>query len=429
MFGPTPRAGLLLIALTLAACGGDDGASRPSVDATFATSAAPTTSTPATETSRPPDDTSASTDTAPPASTTPPGTATPAAALAPATARADQPVDVAVRPGSPPTAFLVERPGRVRLLGADHQPGAVVLDISGDTEADGERGLLGLTFSPDGSLAYVNYTTNGGDTNVDEYRVDASGTFDPASRRPVYAIEQPYGNHNGGDLATGPDGLLYVFTGDGGSAGDPERVALDLASPLGKVLRIDPTPSGDQSFTVPDDNPFVGVAGALGEIWSVGLRNPWRASFDTATGDLWIADVGQDQWEEVSVAWATDGRDAGRGLSFGWSAFEGTHQFNLDQPDQLHTPPLYEYPHGELGCSISGGVRYRGTAVPGLEGWYVFADWCSGLVRALEVLPDGTAGRVVDLGTVPAAVAVVSDARGELLVLSLDGDIVPVVAA
>jgi glucose/arabinose dehydrogenase len=344
-------------------------------------------------------------------------------------ARADQPVDVAVRPGAEPTAFVVERPGRVRLLGADHRPGRVVLDISDDTEAQGERGLLGLTFSPDGSFAYVNYTTNGGDTNIDEYRVDGSGTFDPASRRPVYAIEQPYGNHNGGDLATGPDGLLYLFTGDGGSAADPERVALDLTSPLGKVLRIDPTPSGGRSFTVPDDNPFVDVAGALGEIWAVGLRNPWRAAFDTVTGDLWIADVGQNEWEEVSVAWATAGRSAGRGLSFGWSAFEGTHRFNEDQPEQHHTPPVFEYPHGELGCSVSGGVRYRGSAVAGLEGWYVFADWCSGLVRALEVRTDGTAGRVVDLGTVPAAVAVVADARGELLVLSLDGDIVPVVPA
>ncbi len=352
-----------------------------------------------------------------------------AATLGAAVARADQPVDVAVRPGTPPVAYLVERPGRVRVLDAAHQPGRVVLDISDDTEAQGERGLLGLAFSADGSHAYVNFTTNGGDTNVDEYRVNPDGSFDEASRRSVYAVDQPYGNHNGGDLATGPDGLLYVFTGDGGSANDPERVALDLASPLGKILRIDPTPSADGSFTVPADNPFVTVDGALGEIWAVGLRNPWRAAFDDATGDLWIADVGQNEWEEISVGWAAEGRDAARGVSFGWSAFEGTHRFNEDQPAEGHTPPIFEYPHGELGCSISGGLRYRGADIASLQGWYVFTDYCSGLVRALEVLPDRTAGRVVELGSVPAAVAVVADARGELVVLSLDGDIVPVVPA
>ena len=159
---------------------------------------------------------------------------------------------------------------------------------------------------------------------IAEFTVGADGTFDRDSERVLLNVDQPYANHNGGDLAFGPDGMLYIGLGDGGSGGDPERRALDVGTLLGKISRIDPTPSGDQPYTVPPDNPFVGTDGALGEIWSIGLRNPWKFTFDPITHDLWIADVGQNQFEEVDfVAAPTDGSVAGRGASFGWSAFEG----------------------------------------------------------------------------------------------------------
>ena len=184
---------------------------------------------------------------------------------------------------------------------------------------------------------------------------------------------------------------------------------------LGKILRIDPHGTADAAYTVPADNPFVGVDGARPEIWSFGLRNPWRFSFDRQTGDLWIADVGQGQWEEVDVGWAADG--GGRGLNFGWSAFEGNHRFNDDQPADGVTPPIHEYEHVGQDCSISGSALYRGSAIPALVGWYVFADYCSGQVRALQIA-DRAEVKQVALGTVSSVVAVNEGPDGELYVLS-----------
>jgi glucose/arabinose dehydrogenase len=219
--------------------------------------------------------------------------------------------------------------------------------------------------------------------------------------------------------------MLYVGMGDGGSAGDPERRATDPASLLGKMLRIDPAPSGGAAYTVPSDNPFVGVDGTAPEIWSTGLRNPWRFSFDRETGDLWIADVGQNAVEEIDVAPATGGRDAGKGLYFGWSAFEGDEPYNDDVPTDGHVPPIATYGH-DVGCSISGGVRARGGPVAELVGWYVYADYCSGQVWALQVQGEGpamAAGRTVELGEVASATAVVDGPAGELFVLSASGDV------
>ena len=231
----------------------------------------------------------------------------------------NQPVGMSWRP-TDGQIYVVEQDGRIVML-TDGRPGAVALDMTDLTNAEGERGLLGLTVDAEGTLAYVNYTDNAGNTQIDEYAIAADGTFEPATRRAVLEFAQPYPNHNGGDLAFGPDHMLYIGTGDGGSGGDPERRALDLGEWLGKMLRIDPHPGSDAGYTVPPDNPFVGVDGARPEIWSIGLRNPWRFSFDRSTGDLWIADVGQGQWEEVDVAWAADG--GGRGMNFGWSALGG----------------------------------------------------------------------------------------------------------
>lgn len=413
----TIGAGLAIIA----AC--SDNTSTPGADVTFGTSAssivtsspttaggsAATTQSPvSTTTSMParPDTTSAAT---PPTTTLPLGD--PVVAVN-RLGDFDQPVDVSYRPDG--TTYVAEQDGLVVMM-KDGQPDLLALDMTDLTSAAGERGLLGLAISPDGTMAYVDYTDNNGDTAIDEYAIGDDGTFAESSRRNVLSFGQPYSNHNGGEVVFGPDQLLYIGTGDGGSGGDPERRALNMGEWLGKILRIDPR-QADGPYSVPADNPFVGVAGARPEIWSVGLRNPWRFSFDRQTGDLWIGDVGQNQWEEVDVAWAADG--GGRGMNFGWSAFEATHRYNDDQSPDGVTFPIYEYPHGDAGCSISGGVRYRGAAIPALVGWYVFGDYCGDKVRALRVEGGAVTGEIV-LGDVPTISAVTEAPDGELYVLSL----------
>jgi glucose/arabinose dehydrogenase len=329
-----------------------------------------------------------------------------------------QPVAVSWRP-TDGKIYVVQQDGQIVMM-TDGQPGALALDMTDLTSADGERGLLGMAISKDGTLAYVDYTNNDGNTRIDEYAVTADGTFDPATRREVLAFDQPYPNHNGGGVVFGPDNMLYIGTGDGGAGGDPDRRALNLGEWLGKMLRIDPHSSGDAAYTVPADNPFVGVEGARPEIWSIGLRNPWRFSFDRSTGDLWIADVGQNQWEEVDVAWAADG--GGRGANFGWSATEGNHPFNDDQPADGITPPIHEYEHVGEDCSISGSALYRGAAIPALVGWYVFADYCSGQVRALQIA-DRAAVKQVSLGRAADITAISEGPDGELFVVSGRGQI------
>jgi glucose/arabinose dehydrogenase len=338
--------------------------------------------------------------------------------------RLEQPLGLAWRDGDP-TLYVIEQPGRITAVDPATGAGRTVLDITDLTEAAGERGLLGLAFAPDGSKAYVNYSGlgdsgNAGRTVVAEYEVTTDGTFAGSSRRVVLEIDQPYRNHNGGHLAFGPDGLLYIGMGDGGSAGDPERRALDLSTVLGKLLRIDPTPSADAPYTVPPDNPYVGVEGAAPEIFATGLRNPWKFAFDPVTADLWIADVGQNRFEEVNVVEPPgDGRTAGHGLSFGWSAFEGTGRFNADVDPDGHTPPALTYEHGADGCSISGGAPYRGSAVPELTSGYVYSDFCSGRVWAF----DRIGGRNVLLGTLTQVTAVLPGPDQELYVISGAGPI------
>lgn len=325
----------------------------------------------------------------------------------------DEPVDVVFHPVTA-TAYVVERSGvvvRVDVGGRRLEPDAV--DLRSVVRSGGEQGLLGLTFDGDGSRAFVNFTDRDGDTIVAAFTVADDGTFDGDSRRDLLRIDQPYRNHNGGEVLMGPDGALWIPTGDGGSADDPERVALDPGSLLGKVLRLDPD------------------TGAV-EVWASGLRNPWRASFDALTGDLWIADVGQGSWEEISVASADT--EWARGRHFGWSAFEGTHPFNADAfSDDVtvedHVPPLFEYPHGDEGCSITGGVRYRGSGLVALQGAYVFSDYCSGRVRALPVDPALTVGAPVDLEQLDRVVAVRADTAGEIWVVSIDGEIRQLISA
>jgi glucose/arabinose dehydrogenase len=333
----------------------------------------------------------------------------------------DQPVDVAFRPNGA-ELYVVEQPGRV--IAVTDLSADVVLDVTDLTAARGEQGLLGLAFHPTADLAYVNYTDTNGDTVVAEFGVDpATARFDRDSIREVLTIAQPYSNHNGGQLAFGPDQLLYIGVGDGGSGGDPERHALDLTDPLGTILRIDPTPAGDAPFTVPADNPFVGTAGADPTIWAYGLRNPWRFSFDPLTGDLWIGDVGQGEFEEINRSTATDRRDAARGANFGWSAFEGFERFNDDQPTDGAVAPLFVYDHADGRCSVTGGTVARGETVPDLARWYLFGDYCSGQIWALDPTAPPAEPRVVEITRLEALVALTEAPDGEMYAVSNGGTV------
>ena len=298
------------------------------------------------------------------------------------------PVSVVERRATDAFVFVVQRQGQVLRWARGSKKTTRVLDVSSLTTTDSERGLLGLTFI--GDKAYINHTNKDGDTVIAEYAVRADGRFIAASRRVLMTINQPYSNHNGGDVVTGPDGLLYIGMGDGGSGDDPERRALNTRELLGKMLRIDPRASGARPYSVPKDNPLLATKGAKPEIWSLGLRNPWRYSFDD-DGNVWVADVGQNNWEEVSVAPAKrDGAGAvtagGRGANFGWPAYEGPERYKTDQQARNALRPIHSYEHGDEGCSISGGVRVsRGHPHIALRGWYLYSDYCSGTLVGLEL--------------------------------------------
>ena len=322
------------------------------------------------------------------------------------------PVDIAVRQGITLQSYIAERSGEIFELATDGTKGTQVLDISDLTIAQGEQGLLGLAFAPDGLTAYVNYTNLDGDTIIASFTINTDGTFVKSSLSIITTIKQPYPNHNGGEIIVDQDGSLYVFMGDGGFANDPDRYALDSTSPLGKIWKITAT---DGRWNT-------------GEAWAVGLRNPWRASLDPVTNDLWIADVGQDKWEEINVV----PFDQVQGVSFGWSAREGTHEFNADQ-QALHetftaVEPVYEYEHVDNNCSISGGVVYRGSQVPVNGTWYIFSDYCTGKVEALCIDDQRKICGLTEIGTVERSVGIVADAQGEVWVLSQNGLIVPIVA-
>jgi glucose/arabinose dehydrogenase len=324
-----------------------------------------------------------------------------------------EPVDIASRfaPGSTPTNYLVERTGSVSIMNDDGSRGSLALDIGDMTVAEGERGLLGLAFSFDGARAFVNYTDLDGHTNVDQYEVRDDGTFDASTRTRVYFLEQPYPNHNGGEIAWA-DGSLWIFTGDGGSGGDPDRYALNPDSQLGKVIRL----------------AEVDGKWSAGQVVAVGLRNPWRVFLDQVTDEFWIADVGQNEIEEINVV----ERSAIDGVSFGWSYLESTEVFNDDQAEahagRTAIEPVLEYRHTDGRCSISGGAVYRGENVTTVGTWFVYADWCTGEVFATCFDDDRVTCGTTTLGTVSRAVGVLSDAAGELWVLSQNGPVVPIVA-
>lgn len=397
---PAPAVALAFaLGLGLAACSSDHGSSaRPA-------QRPPTTGAPTTSTVGSPPSTT------PP----PPDLARVGVKLTTVVSGLDKPVALAQRKGDD-TLYVAEQTGRVRRVRGG-EVADTVLDLAGEVSTGNEQGLLGLAFAPDGHHVYVDYTDTGGDTHVVELTVHDDGAFDTGSRRELLLQEQPYPNHNGGEVTFGPDGMLYVGLGDGGAAGDPQGNAARLDTLLGKILRIDPRPSGDRPYSVPVDNPFVDDPAARPEIWMYGLRNPWRFSFDRVTHDLWIGDVGQNAWEEI------DFLPAGRsGVDFGWNAREGTHEYSGPRPEGA-VDPIFEYSHAEGGVSVTGGFVYRGSRIPGLVGAYLFADYAGGDLVAL-VERDGRLADRRELGVDGGLVSsFAEDHDGELYVLDLGGTI------
>ena len=348
----------------------------------------------------------------------------------------DQPIAMATITGND-DLFVAERGGRVRRLEVD---GANVttdpdplLDLSSLTTGDvGEDGLLGLAFNPAGDRLYVFHTNLPGNLRVAEYRV-ANGATDPSivpgSRRVVVSIRhQPDANHNGGALTFGPDGHLYISVGDGGGGGDPANNGQNRQALLGKILRINPAARGTRAYRIPPGNPFVGQAPRRGEIWVYGVRNPWRISFDRQNGDLYVADVGQSQYEEINVLPSDDaGRNAGRGVNLGWSRMEGPDPFNGRTEPANHTPPTFVYTHGNgpgEGCSITGGYVYRGTDIPDLVGQYLYGDFCTGVIGSITATDGTLTASATDLGIDAGTFSLYSFGEGpdgELYVLTSGG--------
>jgi len=325
----------------------------------------------------------------------------------------DRPLAMAVRSGDD-GLYFAEKGGRVVALRGGQGEPKTVLDMSGEVSDGSEQGLLGLAFSPDGAFMYVNYTDLNGDTQVVEFRFEQGGVVD-GSRRTVLSVDQPFSNHNGGNLVFGPDGYLYIGLGDGGSQGDPNHNGQNLGVLLAKMLRISPRPAGGAPYSIPPDNPFLGDQSARPEIWAYGLRNPWRYSFDRETGDLWIGDVGGVEREEVDLQPAGEG-----GQNYGWNLLEGT----VPRSDNLPlgaVPPIHEYDHSAGRCVVTGGYVYRGSAIPALRGGYLFADFCVGDITALAQ-KGGKRTQIVKLGTsITSLNSFGEDQEGELYALSLGG--------
>jgi len=400
---------LLTATIVLAACGGGDGRSESEPAPATVDTATGATFLPGSQ--APP---------APPSTTgPPPAPAVPTGAPPPvrltSLAGLGQPTAMAVRPGDP-TIFVTEQPGRVQAVRDGRA--SVVADITDRVLAGGERGLLGLAFSADGATLYLYWTARQptGQVTIAAYPF-AGGQADVAAERVLVAIPHDrFGNHNGGQLGLGPDGFLYAGVGDGGGGGNPLRTALDTRSLLGKVLRIDPTkPSGGRPYAIPAGNPFADGRDGAPEVWAYGLRNPWRFSWDRATGQLFVADVGQNAYEEVN---AVPGDRAA--VNYGWNKREGLHAYNGGERPAGAVDPIIELPHDDGVCSITGGYAYRGSRIPGLVGRYVFTDYCDSRLRA---------GRPADGGWVVELLGVEGrgvttfgqDEAGELYVLDSSG--------
>jgi glucose/arabinose dehydrogenase len=322
-------------------------------------------------------------------------------------------------PSNDARLFVVEQPGRIRVIENGQLLPRPFLDITSKVKYGGEQGLLSVAFHPDyarNGYLFVDYTDRDGNTRIERYRVSSGdrNRADPASVKLLLSIDQPYANHNGGLVAFGPDGKLYIGMGDGGSGGDPQGNGQNRNVLLGKILRIDVDQG--EPYGIPADNPYAS-GGGRGEIWSIGMRNPWRFSFDRAAGLLYVADVGQGAWEEVDVVPADQA-----GLDYGWSVAEGNHCYRAESCQRGGTViPAVEYSHSD-GCSVTGGHVYRGKQIPSLVGHYFYADYCEGWVKSFRY--DGGEVRdreEWDLGDVGQVLSFGEDSGGELYILSSNG--------
>ncbi len=331
----------------------------------------------------------------------------------------EQPLYVTQPPGSS-DLYVVEKGGRVKVVRDGETLAAPFLDLGDKVSTDSEEGLLSIAFAPDfedSRLLYAYYSDSGENERVSEFRAPSDEQVDPGSEREVLLMDDFAPNHNGGQLQFGPDGDLYIGTGDGGFEEDLRRTAQDLSSLLGKLLRIEPC-SCRARYRVPPDNPFVGREGARPEIYAYGLRNPWRFSFDRLTGALVIGDVGQNAFEEVD--YLPEGE--GRGANFGWSAYEGDARFNQDQSAPGHVRPVLTYSH-DRGCSVTGGYVVRDRRLPSLYGRYLYGDYCTGELRSFVPTASGARDdRSLGL-SVPALSSFGEDAGGHVYATSLDGQV------
>ncbi len=336
----------------------------------------------------------------------------------------DQPLYVTAPPADKRRIFVVGQAGEIDVVRAGRKLPTPFLDIRSQVTAGGEQGLLGLAFAPDyarSGLFYVYFTGKDTKEHLVEFHRKSDDLADPASARTVFVHNDPEPNHNGGQLVFGPDGFLYVGTGDGGGGNDQHGArgnAQNLGSPLGKILRIDPRADGGKPFTAPSSNPFINRAGALPEIYAYGLRNPWRFSFDRANGDLVIGDVGQDAVEEIDFA----RKGTARGANFGWRPYEGRHR-NFNEPAPGAKFPVITKSHDDGWCSITGGYVVRDRAVSGLYGRYVYGDYCKGQLRSARLSGGKASGdqAIPGLPTISGLDSFGQDAAGRVYVVSQGG--------
>lgn len=323
--------------------------------------------------------------------------------------------------------FVVQQDGRIRIVRADGSlDSGAFLDIASQVSEGSEQGLLGLAFHPDydnNGYFYVYYTDLAGDSVISRFEVSTDpDVADQNSELEILTFDQPFGNHNGGTIAFGPEGYLYIASGDGGSGGDPGNRAQNTELLLGKLLRIDvDNPSGGNNYGIPPDNPFAGNPPNAEEIWAYGLRNPWKFSFDAQTGDLWIGDVGQGLWEEIDYMASPDPG----GQNYGWRCFEGNAPFDTDGCDPMETMtfPIAVYSSGPTSqnCSITGGVVYRGSAYPAIDGYYFFADLCSQMIGTVNNPSDPQYNEYGSFGG--TWVAFGEDVNNELFIVDIAGTI------
>lgn len=326
----------------------------------------------------------------------------------------------AASPAGDNRLFVVEQPGRIRIIESGQLLATPFLDISSRVSSGGERGMLSVAFNPQyrtNGFFYVYFTGPSGELRIERFTVSANPNLaNASSAKVILAVPHPRDNHNGGLAMFGPDGMLYLGLGDGGGGGDPDRNGQNANTLLGALLRIDV--NGGDPYAIPSGNPFVGRTDARAEIWAIGLRNPWRFAFDREAGNLYVADVGQDRFEEVNVVPSTRA-----GVNYGWNIMEATSCFNASSCNRQGLEiPAIEYDHSLGACSITGGFVYRGAAIPELAGHYFYADYCLGWIKSFRFVNGATTdARTWDLGNVGTITSFGEDATGELYITTGNG--------